>query len=165
MISDKIWYEIVDIKYGEIYLSLYIRRQREMKRWFNILSIIFSAGGIGGYKISSFIPIAACVITGLIQTFNLIGNKFFPSETDIDHICKLREKYIQYLIKLEKLWLDLDTDRMSSNDATDQFFKFKQLRADIESIDNKLFISEIKSLKTKSDTQTREYLNNQYSLN
>ena len=48
--NDKIWFEMVDMKYGETYLTLYLGLQRTLKKTFNILTLLLSVSGILGWK-------------------------------------------------------------------------------------------------------------------
>jgi len=163
MIRDKIWYEIVDAKYGEIYLACYINRCKNIKKAFRIVTLIFSAGGVFGWKIWEPIALIACVIIAGIQLLNLIENQIVTSDDELIKIGELRAQYLRYFNKLEKLWTDFETGTATDEHASSQFFTLRTgLKEKIEKMDNELHIKQIESLLLKTDEQEKLYFNNRY---
>ncbi len=163
MIRDKIWYELVDAKYGEIYLACYINRLKNIKKTFRIVTLIFSAGGVFGWKIWEPIALIACVIIAGIQLLNLIENQIVTSDDELIKIGELRAQYLKYFNKLEKLWTDFEVGTLTDEDASSQFFALRTgLKEKIEKLDNELHIKQIESLLLKTDKQEKLYFNNRY---
>lgn len=162
-IDTKIWYDLVHTKYGDEYLILYLARQRSNRKWFKIITIVFSASGIFTTFQSAQIPtIISFVVIGIIQLMSSIENFIIHSEDDLDNISKLRILYYEKLIELEKLWNSIKTNEISDEDATKQFFELRKSSKDIEELDNKINIRTFTKLKTKSNINTRNYLNTYY---
>ena len=71
--TNKIWYEMVNIKFGEVYLTKYIGFQRTLKKYFQIMTLIVSLNGIlswkyfEGYVWVAFILIAIVQLLALLQ--------------------------------------------------------------------------------------------------
>lgn len=154
---DKIWYEMCHIKYGDSYLAHYLFRQKSIRKWFKILTLVFSTGGVFGWKIWVGIPVIACILISFMQLINLVENQIIINEKEINKICELRNKYVSYFNKLEKLWTDFDADRISEQEASEQFYLLRQDGADLETRDNELHISIFKKLCTRADLETRNY--------
>jgi hypothetical protein len=154
---EKIWYELVHAKFGEIYLAKYISQQKSFRKWFKILTLIFSTSGILGWTIWEYAPIIACGLIGITQLINLIENQLFFTDEEFDNVSNLRIKYINYFNKLEKLWVNYKLNKFNDDEAADHFFKLREIGADIEVSDNKLHIKEKDTLFNKADKQTREY--------
>lgn len=156
--TDKIWYEMVHTKFGDNYLANYINRQKTIRKWFKIFTLVFSTSGILGWTIWEYAPIIACGLIAVMQIVTLIENQIILSDQDIENISGLRNKYIYYFNKLEKLWTELQNKKINEHTASEQFYKLRQIGADIEATDNKLHINgQIKPLLDKADVETRNY--------
>jgi hypothetical protein len=163
-ISTKIWYDLVNSKYGDEYLMLYLSRQRKIRKWFKILTVLFSASGIFSAFQSAKIPtIISCIAIGVVQIATSIENFVIHSEEDLDRLSKLRLMYFARTNKLEELWNSLAAQKISEQDATTQFFELRQSSKETEEFDNKLNIRSVKKLKFVADANTREYLNTYYN--
>jgi hypothetical protein len=162
-IEDKIWYDLVDTKFGDEYLILYLSRQRTIRKWFKISTIVLSAGGIFSAFQSLQIPtMIFCTVTGVMQILTSIENFIIHSEDDLDSLSNLRMKYYDRLTKLEILWHNLDSKKITEEQATDDFFNLRQSSSEIENIDNKLNIRSYNKLRYKADLKARDYLKTYY---
>lgn len=162
-IETKIWYDLVHTKHGDEYLILYLARQRSCRKWFKIITIIFSASGIFSTFQSAKIPtVISFVVIGVIQLMTSIENFIIHSEDDLDHISKLRLLYYDKLNDLEKLWHSFKTNKISIEDATEEFFELRKSSKEIEELDNKINVRTYKKLKNKSNIITNNYLKTYY---
>ena len=163
-IQTKIWYDLVNTKFGDEYLVLYLSRQRTIRKWFKILTILFSASGIFSAFQSAKIPtIISCIAIGVVQVATSIENFIIHSEDDLDSLSKLRLLYFDRTNKLEELWNSLQTSKITSEEATTEFFNLRKSAKEIEKLDNKLNVRNFKKLKVFADNNTRTYLNTYYN--
>ncbi len=163
-IQTKIWYDLVHTKFGDEYLVLYLGRQRTIRKWFKILTILFSASGIFSAFQSAKIPtIISCIAIGLVQVTTSIENFIIHSEDDLDSLSKLRLLYYDRTNKLEELWNSLQISKISNEEATTEFFNLRKSAKEIEELDNKLNVRNFKKLKSVADINTRTYLNTYYN--
>ena len=159
-IRDRIWYDLIDAKFGDDYLTLYLVRQRNIRRWFKIFTIIFSAGGIFSAFASAKIPtIISLIAIGTVQVLQSIENFIIHSENDLDELRKLRMLYYARSIKLEKLWDSFNRDKIDEDEATNQFFALRELAGEIEELDSRLYIRSYNGLNKKANIKTTDYLN------
>jgi hypothetical protein len=157
---EKIWYEMTQIKYGDSYLSLYISLQYQIKKYFKISTLIFSGSGILGWKLWQPIAWIALVLIAVVQLLSLIENQLIRNDEEINKISKLRELYVKYFNKLEKLWVDLEQNKIDEKKASDIFFQNRKIDQEkIESLDNKLKIRKLKTIEKRADLETRQYFN------
>ena len=161
--KDIIWYEMVHVKYGVNYLACYLDRQKFIKKWYKILILIFSASGVFGWKVWTFIPVIACGLIAIMQIVTLIEKHVIPTDKDIEDVSKLRNKYITYFNKLEKLWKDYRSKQLDEKQARDQFYTLREFATTIESLDNKLNIRDFKKQKAKANKQTNDYFSQYHS--
>ncbi|WP_298145950.1 hypothetical protein [Flavobacterium sp.] len=162
-IENKIWYDLVHTKYGDEYLIQYIKRQKLYRKWFKVLTILFSASGIFSAFQSAKIPtIISCVFIGLVQLATSIENFIIHSEDDLDKLGSLRMLYYTRLNNLEELWNNYYNNKITDNEATEKFFELRKSASEIEELDNKLNIRTYSKMKEKANTLTNQYFNTYY---
>ena len=163
-INTTIWYDLVNSKYGDEYLVLYIQKQRNIRKWFKILTIIFSASGIFSAFQSLKIPtIISCVFIGIVQIATMIEGWIIHSEKEIDDLCNLRMYYYERTNQLEKLYHNYSIEKISENDAATHFFDLRNSAKQIEELDNKVNVRRYKKLIKKSDIRTNQYFKTYYN--
>ena len=161
---EKIWYEMMQIKFGEKYLAFYISLQYQIKKYFKISTLIFSGSGILGWKLWQPIAWIALILIAIIQILSLIENQIVRSDKEVADIARLREMYLKYFNKLEKLWVDFESQDINDKEASSLFFKYRnEDHQSIEVLDNNLGIKKWKKLEYKADTETRQYFNTYHS--
>ncbi|MCK0137237.1 hypothetical protein [Arenibacter sp. S6351L] len=157
---NKVWYELANMKYGEVYLSKYLNFQRTLKKTFQILTLLVSFSGILSWKyFENYVWIAFALIA-IVQLLLLIENQIIRSDKDIEEIGRLRMMYTKYFNKLEKLWTNYQYRRVAEIKGLDEYFEFRQSDwEEIEEIDTKLNIKRYKWLMNKTEIETNNYLN------
>lgn len=150
---------MVNIKYGEIYLSKYSGLQRTLKKSFNILTLVLSISGILGWKFFENYVWIAFVLIAIMQLFNLIENEIVRSDKEVAKISKLKMQYTKYFHKLEMLWTEYHFERITEKKATDQYFKLrKKFWVNIEKLDSKLNIKRYEKIMRKTEKETKHYI-------
>lgn len=151
---------MVDMKYGESYLTQYLAFQRVLKKAFNILTLILSVSGILGWKFFENYAWIAFILIAIMQLFILVENEIIRSDKEIEDIAALRMMYTRYFNKLEKLWTEFEHGRITNENSLDKFFQLKETDWEkIEELDCKLNIKEYSRLLKKSDVKTNNYIN------
>lgn len=162
---DVIWYELVQIKFGEKYLALYLSLQHKLKKLFKIFILIFSGSGILGWQLWQPIAWIALVLIAIIQLLSLIENQIIRSDDQIAEIAKLRELYLKYFHKLEKLWIEFDNEEINDSVAKEQFFEVRKTDLEpLEALDNKIGIKKWTRLIASADKETRDYFQTYHSI-
>lgn len=158
--TDKIWYEMVDMKYGETYLSKYIGLQHRLKKTFKIMTLILSVSGIFGWKYFENIAWVAFILIAIMQLLTLIENHLIRSDKEVEDIAALKMKYTKYFNKLEKLWTEYLNDIKLKNEAFECFYQLRETDWEpIEELDAKLDIKKFKWLMNKTEIETNDYIN------
>ncbi len=161
---EKIWYEMMQIKFGEKYLALYISLQYALKKYFKIATLVFSGSGILGWKLWQPIAWIALILIATVQILGLIENQLIRSEKDIADIARLRELYLKYFNKLEQLWVNYESSEITEKETSKLFYNYRSNdHQTIETLDNKLGIKKWKKLENKADIETRQYFNTYHS--
>lgn len=162
LIRQTIWYEFIQTKYGELFLSGHITRQREARRWYKIATLVFSASGILSWRFWEAAPVIACGIVAAMQLFALVENQIIPQEKVTDDFCKLKELYVHYVQKMEQLWLEFEAKKYNEQDAIAEYSKIRKDFIVIEVLDSKLTIKEYPVICKKARTQCDIFIK-QYS--
>lgn len=158
--TNKIWYEMIDVKYGEIYLTKYLAFQRTLKKSFQIMTLVVSASGILGWKYFEEYAWIAFMMIMLMQLLLLIENQLIRSDKEIEDVSNLRMMYTKYFIKLEHLWSGFYISRIDEDEAIDRYYKLRKNDWEkIEELDCKLSIKRYKYLMDKAELETNQYLN------
>jgi len=149
--TNKIWYEMVNIKYGEIYLTKYLGLQRTLKKGFNISTLLISASGILSWKYFEDYVWIAFFLIAVMQLIVLVENQLIRSDKEIEDISNLRMMYTRYFNKIEKLWTEFHYDRITEKDAIDQYFNLRETDWEkIEELDCQLNIKRYKRIMSHS---------------
>ena len=125
---------MIQIKYGEVYLSLYLDFQKDLKRYIKIATLVFSGSGVFGWAFWEPLAWIACIIIAIIQLISLIENQIVRSDTELEEISLLRSMYLNYLAKLEELWYELDNNIKKEKKIKEEYFSLKN--TDFVSIEN-----------------------------
>lgn len=158
--NNKIWYEMIDRKFGEIYLTKYLSLQRALKKTFAILTILISVSGILGWKYFEDYAWIAFILISIMQLFTLVENQLIRSDKEIEEISNLRMLYTKYFNKLEQLYTEYYFNRVTEEIAANQFFELRKTDWEkIEELDCKLDIKKFNYLMNKSDIDINQYIN------
>lgn len=157
---------MVNMKYGEIYLSKYLGVQRTLKKSFQILTLIVSLSGILGWKYFENYVWVAFILIAIVQLLLLIENQIIRSDKEIEEISNLRMMYTRYFNKLESLWTKYQYDQTKEKKALNKYFELRQSDWEkIEELDCKLNIKPYKRLMNQTEIETNHYLNKYHNTN
>ncbi|TWF44684.1 hypothetical protein FHW36_101605 [Chitinophaga polysaccharea] len=164
-IDNKIWLDLVHAKKGDEYLVLYLCRQRDIRKYFKIVTIVFSAGGAMGWAIWKPIAGFACAVIALVQLLGSIESFLIHNEDQLESLSKLRLLYYDRANRLEELWHDLVKNKVTDEEASTVFFELRKSAKEIEDLDNKLNIKKVKKLDAEAQYKTKVYLDTYHFSN
>jgi hypothetical protein len=163
--QEKIWYEMLHFKHGERYLCYLTDRQRTVRKWMKIGTLVFSGSGILGWKFWDIFPLIFSSLTAVIQLVTLVENSIVVSESETDKIGDLRLKYIQHFHDLEQLWMAYyEREELSETHAAERFHALRIARREIDAQENKLDVKEYAGLRDKAEKDTNEYIQLYHSI-
>lgn len=153
----RLWYELAQAKYSEVYTCNLIGYHRKLLNIFNLTVTIFSTAGIMGWKIWSDLPAIACAIIAVISLAKLAQPHLIPSDKQIEKLDKVSDFYYDFYLKLEKIWFDFENDRISDIELLAQFQQLKQTEREINRIVNEIHKSPNKTIAKKSQTECNAF--------
>lgn len=162
-LRNRIWAELTQSKHNIEFVSAYSDEQRFRLRIFNIVVLVFSAGGIMGWRVWDNFPLIACSIIALVSLLRLIQPQLIMDEKLLKKLDDVHRFYVDYFNQLEQLWLDYESDRTLSEDAQIRFYDLKSLESDIHPIVSEVIRTKpkriVKKCKATSDTYFKQIFN------
>lgn len=154
---NRIWAELTQSKHNIEFTSTYSDRQRFVLRIFNMGILAFSSAGIMGWKIWENLPLIACIVIAGISLLRLLQPHLIMNEKQLKNLDDIHRFYADYYNRIEKLWYDFDSERITEEQATKIFFKIKKLETDINPIISETIRSKPKGIVKKCKKNTDEY--------
>ena len=157
---------MLDIKFGEIYLSKYTAFHKAMRKGANILTLVLSLTGVFKWKFFENHISLIFIIIAVIQVLLLLKSEVIRSDKDIEEIIALKVLYVQYYLELEKLWYNFNSDKINEEKASAKYFSLeKKYWLSINEIDAKINVKRnlflIKSTEKESNIYINKYLNHE----
>ena len=119
--------------------------------------LIFSSAGIMGWKFWDNLPLIACIIIACISLLKLLQPHLIMNEKQLKNLDDIQRFYSDYYNKIEKLWYDFESDRITEEEATNIFFTLKSLEIDINPIVSETIKSKPKKIIQKCKKNSDEY--------
>lgn len=154
---NRIWAELTQSKHNIEFISNYSERQRFILRFFNMGILAFSSAGIMGWRIWESLPLIACIIIAGISLLRLLQPHIIMNEKQLKSLDDIHRFYVDYYNKIEELWFDFESDRITENQASKTFFELKKLETDINPIIAETIRSKPKRILEKCKKNTDEY--------
>lgn len=160
----RIWSEMLQARHNHFCCTKLLAKQRSEIKWFNIIVLVFSAGGAMGWKFWDYFPAASCTIIAIIQIARLVESQILPSEKNIENLEQVISFYFRYNNEMEKLWYDHYNYRLEDKEAQDKFYELKEEEEEINKKVNKVVKKVSKKICKESDEETRNYLKQNFNI-
>lgn len=160
---NRLWVELTQARYSIEYVGLYSDLQRKWLRYFNVGVLVFSTGGVMGWKVWEGFPVVVCVIIAGVSLLRLVQPHLIVTDKMLNQLDRAKSFYTCYYNELEKLWFDFDADRVSEEEATTAFYKIKDGEMEIGSLIVEALRSEPKKVVSKAKRHCDDFF--KYSFN
>ena len=140
-------------------MILYLARQRTIRKWFKIGTVLLSAGGVfSAFKSLTIPSIVTCSCIGIVQLATSIENQIIHSEDSLDNLRKMRHLYYERGNKLAELWDLLQNNKIDEDEASSRFYSLRESASEIEKLDDKQVIPLNKKFKKVAEARSENYL-------
>lgn len=160
---NRIWAELTQAKFNIEFTTLYLENQRKKLRYFNIAILIFSSGGIMGWKFWNDLPLVVCVIIAAISLLRLLQPHIIMGDKQIANLDTIQKFYTEYYNKLEKLWFDNEKTSLPDQEVSDIFFTIRNTENEINVTINETLRTKPKSLVRKAKSYSDLYFKNVFN--
>ncbi|MCB9056140.1 MAG: hypothetical protein H6549_09790 [Chitinophagales bacterium] len=155
---DRLWNELTQSKHHHIYCVLLIAYQRRLVNIFNIVILSFSSAGVMGWAFWKELPLVSCIIVAGISLLKLLSPHLVPSEKQLDKLDNVIDFYCDYYNKVEQLWMNHYNGHLDDKQMQDAFYKLKATEGRINKIVNEIVKRTNKSILSKTEKETLNYL-------
>lgn len=169
LIENVIWYEMVHAKYWEQYLSDYTGFKITRRKWLNIIILMLSTIGASSWSAwkllpegTEWLPSLIFGIMGIVQVFNVFQKNITVENTTLESLYRLRSMYISYFNKLERLFIELETNKESENELIEKYYKIRETVYPIEELKDSLNITQIEMIDKNIERKVIDYLKNRF---
>lgn len=162
-IEHRIWHELMDSKKQDQYLCYYLAKVKQRKRWYKVGLIVISVLGIALTQVSSVYPTAILVLIVIVEILKNMIPEFFPDEQLIEKLPEYRMMYVMKFEKLDELWVKYKAKKFTEDEAINEYFLIRKDNAQIEAMDNAIWLPEKNKLMKKSDSDLATYVENHYT--
>ncbi|KRT17887.1 hypothetical protein ASU31_00915 [Pedobacter ginsenosidimutans] len=128
-----------------------------------MIILIFSGAGVMGWAFWKDFPFFACFIISAIQLGRLLQPHLLPTEKQVDKLDSVVDFYFDYYNKLEELWMDYESEKLTEIEAKDLFYKIKATEKPINKIINEIVKTTKKKLLAKTDRESTDYLTKNFN--
>lgn len=149
-VSQMIWFELVYAAYWEQYLSQYIRHKHDRRQTYACILLVLSTVGASSFKLwelvpagTQWVPVALFSLMAVVQLLSVLQRGVTLDADTESKLRELRELYLTYLFRLERLYLDLSSGSINETEARDEFFSAKEARLHIEQLKDSLHIKKL----------------------
>ncbi len=154
---NRIWTELTQAKLNVEFTALYSERQRAILRYFNIFILVFSSGGIMGWRIWDNAPLLSCGLIAIMSLLRLIQPHLIMTDKQLSNIESIYKFYFDYYNRLERLWYDVEQGTLDNETIKSRFFEIKGLEVDINETINETIRTKPKKLIQKATNFSNEY--------
>lgn len=164
MIRDRIWNELCDAKKSDFYLGGYLSYLRTKRKRFNMYKIVFAIAGIA---VNNWLPNSSLVVLFILTLFELLKDiipELSVDEKLMDKLPEYRMFYVNKFEQLDRLFLLLNDESISETNATEEYFRIREINIRIEDLDNSIHLPEKKKIFLKAESKFNVFINNMYDL-
>ena len=158
---DKIWYELMQLRFNLEYIALHVKLQRNLKIRIPVIFIIITllSGILGLCKPSWSLPaVIVCFLSAWLEIIKLIWKDCLASDHMIYAAEKVYRIYYGLYNKMEKVWLDYEAQKINDDTASFLYSQYKQeVEEKMQEIDEVHFELFDHSIKKKADANVKFY--------
>ncbi|WP_257658748.1 hypothetical protein [Parapedobacter lycopersici] len=129
-----------------------------------MLKIIASIGGIAAEKWLS----NSSLVVLMLLTFSELLKEIIPAlsidEKLLDKLPEYRMLYVNKFEQLDRLFIQLENTILSEAEATEEYFKIREISIRIEDLDNSIHLPEKKKLYDRAISKFDVFIHNMYDL-
>ena len=162
MIRNKIWYNLVNSKFKCYYISYLIDKLQRRSLYINLFLAIVSLSSVSAWVIWKELPWLWALIIAASNIIVAIKPYLLYDKT----IKEFNEKLLLLEgieIEYEKLFFDLDNNKIEENNCSELFFSIYERQAKALRTSDDIRIGLYKDLKVKANQDTDRYIFNNYN--
>lgn len=166
-----VWYELIHSAYWEQYLSQYVSHKYDRRNVYSTVLLVLStigASSFSAWKIipngEKWVPTITFGIMAIVQLVSICQKHLVIDDDTARKLRELRIKYLEYLNKIERLYLDMRDSKLDVQIAKDRFFEIRESVYPIEELKDSLNIKKLKKPNMKGQYEMEVRLSRKYGI-
>lgn len=159
IMKNRIWFELFNAKFKEIYFGKVLGRKMEWYKWINICIIVLSFSGVITFEKCPKYALFTLIITSGFLILNLLFQNIVPNERQINKMEEVVSFYFKYVNQIENLWVSYKRNLLTEDQLQEEFYILKATEQEIEKIQSSIISKNIKSIENKSYNEATIYIN------
>ena len=155
----KIWMDLIDAKMGDEYISIYLIREKKIRKNYKLLMWGVLATGIAVWNFWEPMPLLSCILVLGTEIYLKTENHFLMSDEDFSRLGDLRLMYVFRFNLLSKLWTDTNDNSHDYENLKERYFQIQDEKNQIEQLDNRTNIPPKKNIEEKAHSLTQQFIN------
>ncbi len=146
-----VWYELVHSAYWEQYLSQYVSHKYDCRKAYSTILLVLSTIGASSFSAwklipngEKWVPTITFGIMAVVQLISICQKNVVIDDETARKLRELRIKYIEYLNKIERLYLDIRDNKMDTETIKKRFFDIRESVYPIEELKDSLNIKKLR---------------------
>lgn len=166
-----VWYELIHSAYWEQYLSQYVSHKYDRRNIYSTVLLVLStigASSFSAWKIipngEKWVPTTTFGIMAIVQLVSICQKNLVIDDDTARKLRELRIKYLEYLNKIERLYLDMRDSKLDVQIAKDRFFEIRESVYPIEELKDSLNIKKLKKPNINGQYEMEIRLSRKYGI-
>ncbi len=163
VVKNQIWATLNNLKFKGFYLSFIVEKFQRWDRNINIFLALTSSGSIAAWAIWNQNPMIWATIIALSQVMTVI-KPYFPYFKYVKELNAKCYRIENLNVEIEKLWFKITSDKISEEDAAEEYFEIKKQMVEIFNFNDDTIFGETKKIEKKANERMRIFLKNEYQI-
>ena len=159
---DRIWNNLYNIKFKALYTCECSKKAEKYGRIYSLFIAMTSAGSIATWTAWEKIPSVWAVIVAVSQVLH-VSKPYFPFIKNDKAFLELSYEFESLYIEFEKLWYCFENDKITTDEAEQQFYELREKEFHIEKNHKEIHCPEFDSWKEKVNESTDQAIKINFS--
>lgn len=164
-----VWYELVHSAYWEQYLSQYVSYKYDYRKVYGTILLVLSTMGASSFSAwklipqgEKWVPTITFGIMAIVQLISICQQNVVMDDDTARKLRELRVKYLGYMHKVERLYLDIRDKNLDLDTIKSQFFEIRETVYPIEELKDSLNIKKLEKPNRKGQYEMEVRLSRKY---
>ncbi len=166
-----VWHELVHSAYWEQYLSQYVSHKYDYRKAYSTVLLVLSTIGASSFSAwklipngEKWVPTITFGIMAIVQLISICQKNVVIDDDTARKLRELRIKYIEYLNKIERLYLDIRDSKLDVETTKNRFFDIRESVYSIEELKDSLNIKKLRKPNIRGQYEMEVRLSRKFGI-
>lgn len=166
-----VWHELVHSAYWEQYLSQYVSHKYDYRKTYSTVLLVLSTIGASSFSAwklipngEKWVPTITFGIMAIVQLISICQKNVVIDDDTARKLRELRIKYIEYLNKIERLYLDIRDSKLDVETTKNRFFDIRESVYSIEELKDSLNIKKLRKPNIRGQYEMEVRLSRKFGI-